>query len=373
MESDELKYWVAFNRIPGIGRVRFKLLESFFSSLREAWEASAGSLKAAGLDSRTMGSITSRRPKIDPDAELSRILERDIQALTWHDDAFPARLKEIYDVPPVLYVKGSLLPGDERSLAVVGTRRPTAYGRQVAGRLAYDIAYAGVTVVSGLARGIDAIAHKAALDAGHRTIAILGSGLDVIYPKEHEPLAEQIVGNGALVSEHPLGTRPDSRNFPRRNRILSGMTLGTVVIEAGETSGALITAKHSLDENREVFAVPGNIFSPSSTGTNRLIRDGSAKLVSDYRDVLEELNLASVGSQIEMVALFPEDETESEVLRYVTYDPIHIDEVIRESELGISTVSSALAMMELKGIVKQVGGMNYIRIREVPAEYQSVV
>ncbi|MCH7653427.1 MAG: DNA-protecting protein DprA [Chloroflexi bacterium] len=373
MESDELKYWVAFSRIPGIGRVRFKLLESFFGSLREAWEAHAGPLKAAGLDSRTIGSITSRRPKVDPDEELSRIVESDIQALTWHDDAFPSRLKEIYDVPPVLYVKGSLLSEDERSVAVVGTRRPTAYGRQVAHRLTYDIANAGVTIVSGLARGIDAIAHKAALDAGHRTIAVMGSGIDVIYPREHDLLAEQIVERGALVSEHPMGTRPDSKNFPRRNRILSGMTLGTVVIEAGETSGALITARHSNDENREVFAVPGNIFSPGSSGTNRLIKDGSAKLVSNFTDVLEELNLTSVGSQIEMVALFPEDETESEVLRYVSYDPIHIDEVIRESELGISTVSSALAMMELKGIVKQVGGMNYIRIREAPAEYQTVV
>ena len=373
MESDELKYWVAFSRIPGIGRVRFKLLESFFGSLREAWEAHAGPLKAAGLDSRTIGSITSRRPKVDPDEELSRIVESDIQALTWHDEAFPSRLKEIYDVPPVLYVKGSLLFEDERSVAVVGTRRPTAYGRQVAHRLTYDIANAGVTIVSGLARGIDSIAHKAALDAGHRTIAVMGSGIDVIYPREHDLLAEQIVERGALVSEHPMGTRPDSKNFPRRNRILSGMTLGTVVIEAGETSGALITARHSNDENREVFAVPGNIFSPGSSGTNRLIKDGSAKLVSNFTDVLEELNLTSVGSQIEMVALFPEDETESEVLRCVSYDPIHIDEVIRESELGISTVSSALAMMELKGIVKQVGGMNYIRIREAPAEYQTVV
>lgn len=373
MESEELKYWVAFSRIPGIGRVRFKMLESFFGSLRGAWESGAGALRAAGLDSRTISSITSRRPKIDPDAELSRIVESDIKALTWDDDAYPPRLKEIYDVPPVLYVKGGLLPEDERSVAVVGTRRPTPYGRQVAGRLTYDIAGAGVTVVSGLARGIDAIAHKAALDAGGRTIAVMGSGIDIIYPREHGLLADQIVENGALVSEHPLGTRPDSRNFPRRNRILSGMTLGTVVIEAGDGSGALITARHSLDENREVFAVPGNIFSPGSSGVNRLIRDGSAKLVIDYTDVLEELNLTSVGSQIEMVALFPEDETEAEVLRYVTYDPIHIDEVIRESDLGISTVISALAMMELKGIVKQVGGMNYIRIREAPAEYQSVV
>ena len=192
---------------------------------------------------------------------------------------------------------------------------------------------------------------------------MLGSGVDVIYPREHAVLADEIAQHGALVSEHPLGTRPDAQNFPRRNRIMSGMTLGTVVIEGSETSGALITARHAIDENREVFAVPGNIFSPSSRGTNRLIKDSSAKLVLDYQDVLEELNLSTVGQQLEMAALFPQDDEETEVLRFVTYDPVHIDEIIRTAGLPISTVSGALAMMELKGLVKQVGGMNYIRLK----------
>ena len=372
MDSTELQYWVGFNRIPRIGRARFALLERHFGSLKEAWEASVSDLQAAGLDSRVAQLVATRKASIDPSAELERLAAIGARAITWHDPDYPPRLKEIYDLPPVLYVRGELVPEDERAVAVVGTRRATAYGREVAYRLAFDLSRSGVTIVSGMARGIDAIAHRAALEAGGRTIAVLGSGIDVIYPREHASLADQIVNKGALISEHSLGARPDAQNFPRRNRIMSGMTLGTVVVEGGETSGAMITARHAIDENREVFAVPGNIFSPSSRGTNRLIRESGAKLVLDYTDVLEELNLSSVSQQIEMVALFPQDEQETQVLRYVTFDPIHIDEIIRSSELPISTVSSTLAMMELKGLVKQVGGMNYIRLKEAAAEYQAV-
>ena len=371
MEADELKYWVAFNRISRIGRARTTLLEHHFNSLKDAWHAGISDLIAAGLDNRTAQHIATRRTTIDPDAESERVEEEGVRSMTWHDAEYPPRLKEIYDRPPLLYVRGELLPDDERSIAVVGTRKPTAYGREAAYQLSYDMARAGVTIVSGLARGIDAIAHRAALEAGHRTIAVIGSGVDVIYPREHAALTVEIARNGAVISEHPLGSRPDAQNFPRRNRIISGLTLGTVVIEGGEGSGALITARHALEQNREVFAVPGNIFSPSSRGTNRLIRESSAKLVSSNNDILEELNLSSVGQQIEMAALFPEDESDSEILHYVTYDPIHIDEIIRSSGVAISTVSGALAMMELKGLVRQVGGMNYIRLRETSAEYQA--
>ena len=372
MDVNELRYWIAFNRVPRIGRARFTRLEDHFGSLENAWTASGSELAAAGLDRRTAQLVVSRRPTIDPEAELSRLAEAGARAITWHDEEYPARLKEIYDHPPVLYLRGELIPEDARSVAVVGTRRPTAYGREVAHRLSYDIARSGVVIVSGLARGVDAIAHRAALDAGQRTIAVLGSGVDVVYPREHASLAEEIVREGALLSEHPLGVRPDAQNFPRRNRIMSGMTLGTVVVEAGETSGALITARHALEQDREVFAVPGNIFSPQSRGTNRLIRDSAAKSISDHNDILEELNLSSVGQQLEMAALFPEDENESQVLRYVTFDPVHIDEIIRSSGLAISTVSGALAMMELKGLVRQVGGMNYTRLKETTVEYQAV-
>jgi DNA processing protein len=372
MNVSDLKYWIAFSRVPRVGRARFILLENYFGDLGSAWTAGEAGLEAAGLDSRTAKAIVSRRPSIDPDREIERLDATGVRALTWHDADYPARLKEIYDLPPVLYVRGELLPGDERSVAVVGTRKPSAYGREAAHRLSSDLASAGVTIVSGLARGIDAIAHKAALEAGQRTIAVLGCGVDIIYPRENTNLASDIIQNGALVSEHPLGVRPDAQNFPRRNRIISGMTLGTVVVEAPEGSGALYTAHHALAENREVFAVPGDIIRPSSRGSNKLIRDSAAKLVVDYNDVLEELNLTSVGQQIEMKAIFPESDNESSVLRYVTYDPVHIDEVIRNSGLDISIVSSTLTMMELRGLIKQVGGMNYIRLREAPAEYQTV-
>ncbi len=370
MNRDELKYWVAFGRIPRIGRVRFALLEKHFGSLGRAWGAGAQELRDGGVDSATAELIAARRPAIDPDAEVAHLDASGVQAFTWHDDEYPARLKQIYDLPPVIYVKGRLLPEDERSVAVVGTRRPTAYGREAAHRLSYDLAVAGVTIVSGLARGIDAIGHRAALEANKRTLAVLGNGLDIVYPAEHAGLAGQIVRNGALISEHPLGVRPAAINFPRRNRILSGMTLGTLVVEAGDESGALITASHALEQDREVFVVPGSIFSPASSGTNRLISDSGGKLVTDARDILEELNLTYVGQQLELKALFPEDENEREVLRHVTFDPIHIDEVIRSTGLPISTVSGLLAMMELKNMIRQVGGMNYVRIKEGSAGYK---
>ena len=372
LDTTELRYWVAFNRIAGIGRVRFALLEQHFGSLKEAWAAGLSDLRAAGIDAGTSRRIVNGRPEIDPDDELKRVTDAGVRVVTWHDDEYPARLKEVYDLPPVLYVLGDFSSDDERSVAVVGTRRPTAYGREAAYKLTFDIARSGVAIVSGLARGIDAIAHRAALDAGQRTIAVVGSGVDVVYPREHAKLAEDVSRNGAVVSEHPLGARPSAQNFPRRNRIMSGMTLGTVVAEAPEGSGALITADHALEQNREVFAVPGNIFSPASRGTNRLIRESRAKLVTDYNDVLEELNLTSVAQQLEMAALFPEDESESQVLRYVTFDPVHIDEIIRSSQMAITAVTSTLALMELKGLVKQVGGMNYIRLREAAVDYQAV-
>lgn len=369
MQDNELKYWVAFNRISGIGRVRFGLIEAYFESVEAAWFADGAELRAAGLDRRTVRSVVEGRGRIEPDAEMEALRGGDVRALTWHDDDYPPRLKQIYDAPPLIYVRGSVFSDDERSLAVVGTRKPSAYGRRVAQKLVGDIAGSDVTIVSGLARGVDGVAHGAALDAGGRTLAVVGTGLDVMYPPEHRGLAERIVENGALISEHPLGTKPDARNFPRRNRIMSGMTLGTLVVEAGERSGALITARHALEENREVFAVPGSIFSSSSEGTNRLIRESAAKLVMDYRDVLEELNLSVVAQQLEMAAVFPENETEAELLRYITFEPVHIDEVCRSSGIGAPGVMSALAMMELRGLVMQVGGMNYVRMREDGGEY----
>ena len=394
MEISELKYWVAFNRVSGVGRARMALMEGHFGSLGEAWRAGLADLRRAGLNAPTARQIVKARGEIDPDDEMERVVGAGVRALTWHDDDYPPRLKQIYDKPPLLYVKGEILPRDERSVAVVGTRRPSAYGRETARKLTAEIAAGGVTIVSGLARGVDGVAHSAALDAGARTIAVLGSGVDVIYPREHAALAERIQENGAVVSEHPVGARPDAQNFPRRNRIISGVTLGTLVVEAPEGSGALLTARHALEQNREVFAVPGSILSASSRGANFLIRDSAAKLVTQGADVMVELNLTVVerqmglvdagapavlakrsapetAAQVDLSAFFPEDEAESAVLRYVTFDPIHIDEITRNSALAASTVSGALTMMELRGLVRQVGGMNYVRLSEAPAEYDA--
>ena len=371
MEISELKYWIAFNRVRGVGRARIAMLEANFGSLAEAWGASSARLQQAGLDRRTSANVARSWSRIDPDAEMERVQQAGVTALTWHDDGYPPRLKEIYDKPPVLYVKGEILPEDERSLAVVGTRRPTAYGREVTRQVTSDLAQNGIAIVSGLAKGVDGVAHRAALDAGARTIAVMGSGLDVMYPREHAELAARIAESGAVVSEFPLGTRPDARNFPRRNRIISGMSLGTLVAEAPESSGALLTARHALEQDREVFCVPGSVLAPNSRGGNRLIRDSAAKLVTCADDIIEELNLSSVEYQIELAAFFPEDEAQATALKYVTFDPIHIDEIIRNSSLPSSTVSGALTMMELRGLVRQVGGMNYVRLREASEEYQT--
>jgi len=360
---------VGFSLIPGIGRVKFTQLENYFGTLEVAWQAAPADLKHSGLDNSSIHAITSWRPKISLVAEMEKLDRYEVKALTCHDPDYPSRLKEIYDYPPLLYVRGSLLPEDEWCLAVVGTRRATVYGRQVTEEIVADLARSKITIVSGLAKGIDSVAHNSALEAGGRSIAVFACGLDIVYPSENANLARSIIQQGALISEYPLGTRPRAENFPRRNRIMSGLSLGVLIIEAGETSGAMITARLALEQNREVFAVPGSILSPASKGTNHLIQEG-AKLVRDYTDILEELNLMAVAHQIEMKEVLPSSDTESLLLKQLRAEPTHIDEVCRSSGLPISTVSSTLAMMELKGLVKQVGTMNYVLAREARQEYQ---
>ncbi len=262
MEELERSYWIAFSRIPRIGRVRVSQLEAHFGTLESAWRATPGELKAAGLDSGSASACITARAEIDPAAEIEQLHRHGVAALTWHDDAYPRQLREVYDRPPVLYVRGHLTPADEWAVAVVGTRRVSVYGRQVAEELTRGLATNNVTVVSGLARGVDAIAHRAALSAGGRTIAVLACGLDLVYPPEHRKLADEIAAQGAIISDYPLGTQPRSEYFPRRNRILSGVSLGVLVIEGDIKSGALITARQALEQNREVFAVPGSIYSP---------------------------------------------------------------------------------------------------------------
>lgn len=365
----DIKYWVGFSFIPGIGRVRLNQLESYFGNLEGAWTATSAELKNARLDSSAIKAVTAWRPKISLEAEMEKLERYGVQVFTYHDSGYPSRLKEIYDYPPILYVRGSLLTQDEWCLAVVGTRRATVYGRQVTEEIVADLARNKITIASGLAKGIDSVAHRSALEAGGRSVAVFACGLDMVYPSENTDLARRIMQQGALISEYPLGTRPKPDNFPRRNRIMSGISLGVLVVEAGESSGALITTNWALEQNREVLAVPGSILSPASRGTNHLIQEG-AKLVRDYTDILEELNLTAVAQQIEMKEVIPASDTESLLLKQLSAEPVHIDEVCRSSGLPVSTVSSTLAMMELKGLVRTVGAMKYVLAREMREEYR---
>jgi DNA processing protein len=358
MKSGEVKYWIGFNLIQGIGPAKFFLLLNHFGDLERAWEASASELAVAGLDRRSVEAIASRRSQISLEAELDRLEQYKVKVITWNDPQYPRRLKEIDSSPPVLYVRGSLLTDDECCIAIVGTRRASAYGRQSAEELAGDLARNGITIVSGLARGIDTVAHEASLQAGGRTIAVSACGLDMVYPSSNAALARRIIEQGALISEFPLGATPRAEHFPLRNRIISGMSLGVLVVEAGERSGALITAHQAAEQNREVFAVPGNIFSSSSKGTNNLIQEG-AKLVRNCSDIFEELNLSVVAEQLEMKEIVPASDVESQLLSHLSSEGTYIDEICHRSGLPISAVSGIITMLELKGLAKQVGNATY--------------
>ena len=394
--ADFLGYWIALCQTPGLGAARFRLLESHFGGdLESAWQAPQRELRAAGIGGSVAKAIAECREKVSPHEELERLSKSGVAAMTWHDADYPRRLKEIADAPPVLYYRGRLHPDDETSVAVVGTRRPTDYGYRITAELCAELAARRVVVVSGLALGIDARAHQATLDAGGRTIAALGNGLDTVYPRENRRLAERIVAEGgALVSEFPLGTRPEASNFPRRNRIISGMTLGTLITEASETSGTRWTVYHALEQNREIFCVPGSVYSSASKLTNRLIREG-AKLVCEVNDILVEIGLDGAARQMPLTlgdgdkepsgvgehrrygvdkSLYAEsgawdaaatpnpesaDPDEADVLRHITHEPTHIDDLARLAGRPITEVSGLLTMLELKGLIEQAGMMHY--------------
>jgi len=355
--------------VPGIGPARLKRLIDYFGDAEKAWRAAPIDLARAGLDRKSLQSLMGARDKLDLDAEMRRLRDFGATVLTLADEAYPHLLREVSLPPPVLYVKGALLPGDDFAVAVVGTRYAKTYGREVTRYLVGDLARNRISIVSGLALGIDSEAHRAALDAGGRTIAVLGSGLDVIYPSENSTLARAIAGSGALITEYPLGTKPDRGNFPARNRIISGLSLGTLVTQAGETSGALITAYYALEQGREVFAVPGSILDRGCAGTNQLVQRGEAKLVTRAADVLEELNLTMVSTPAEPRVIIPGDETERELLKQLSDEPLHVDEIARAASLPIAQVTGALTLMELKGLVRQAGGMNYVLAHEAAARY----
>ncbi len=363
------RFWVGFNLVKGIGAVRMRALLAYFDSLEDAWRASPDQLQEAGLSSKLIEMVTKVRAGVDLEKIWAQIEAQGISVLTWDDELYPPRLKEIEQPPPVIYVRGGITLDDHFAVAIVGTRRITPYGRQITEELASFLAGQGVTVVSGLARGVDAAAHSAALKAGGRTIGVLGSGVDKIYPPEHLPMAEKMMKQGAVVSDYAVGTAPESTNFPPRNRIISGLSMATVVIEAGVTSGALITAEFAAEQGREVFAVPGSILAPQSKGTNKLIQNGAHPLLSP-QDLVQALNLTRAGEFKAARKAIPADALEAQLLSALGDEPVHVDEIRNATGLPIEKVSATLTLMELKGMVRQVGGMNYISVREGQGVYE---
>ena len=360
----DMKYWLGFNLVKGIGPAKVQALLDYYGSLANAWQANEFELQKIGLDKRAITTFLKTRQEIDLDKELARLERANISLLTWETEKYPSYLREIPNPPPLIYYQGEILEQDRWAVAVVGTRRLTAYGRQVTKDLVAGLVQNNITVVSGLARGIDAIAHKTAVDLGGRTLAVLGSGLDCIYPADNRTLAQEIAqGHGAIISEYGLGVQPEAKNFPPRNRIISGLSLGVIIVEAGTRSGALITTNFALEQDREVFAVPGNINSPASQGPNKLIQEG-AKLVTRVEDVLEELNLHMVAERTAVQLVLPETAEEIALYTQLSGQPVHIDELSRATGLPSALVSSTLTLMELKGMVQQVGGMNYVLLRE---------
>ncbi|MFN8592363.1 MAG: DNA-processing protein DprA [Thermomicrobiales bacterium] len=353
----ETAYWIAVSRVPHIGPARIDRLCRQFGSLRAAWSAPPHEVRAI-LDGRPLAELLEARGRIEPERELERLAAKGIRALFPGHPDYPRLLAETSGRPSVLYLRGQLTAADERAVAIVGTRRATPYGRQVTERIAAELAQAGVTVISGLARGVDGVAHHAALEAGGRTLAVLGSGVDVIYPSEHRQLAERIVEQGAILSEQPPGAKPDAQNFPARNRIVSGMSLGVVVIEAPLRSGALITATFAADQGRDVFAVPGAVFAPSSEGTNQLLRDG-ARLVRDGRDVLDDLGLGTM-EPVPVQRQLLLNEMEQRLFQAVKREPRHIDEIAEETGLPVAVVSGQMMALELMGLVRNQGAQFYV-------------
>lgn len=366
----DLKYWLGFNLVKGIGPAKVQALLDYYGSLANAWQANEFELYKIGLDKRAVANFLQTRHEVDLDAALAQVQQANIKLLTWETPDYPNYLREIPTPPPLLYLQGDLLEQDRWAVAVVGTRRLTSYGRQVTRDLVAGLVQNNITVVSGLARGIDAVAHKTAVELGGRTLAVLGSGLDAIYPADNRALAQEITqGHGAIISEYGLGVQPEAKNFPPRNRIISGLSLGVIIVEAGERSGALITTNFALEQNRDVFAVPGNINSPASQGPNKLIQEG-AKLVTRVEDVLEELNLHMVAERTAVQLVLPETAEEIALYTQLSAQPVHIDDLSRSTGLPTALVSSTLTLMELKGMVQQVGGMNYVLLREDEPIYQ---
>ncbi|MFA6184047.1 MAG: DNA-processing protein DprA [Parcubacteria group bacterium] len=356
-------YLNALNRINGIGPQKIKILMSHFGSGEEIWKSNLSELIKSGINEKLAQIILSERIKINPEEEWEKLEKENIRVISFFDDTYPTLLKEIPSAPQILYVKGDYDFNSAPMIAIVGSRKFSNYGQRVAASIAYDLAKAGITVVSGMALGIDAFAHRGALDGGGKTLAVLGSSLEDknVGPRANFNLSRHIINSGALISDYSLGTQAIPGTFPARNRLMAGLTLGTLVIEAAPASGTLITASMALDFNREVFAVPGDIFSPSSQGTNQLIKSG-AKIVSSVTDILEELNIEKFQQEKIIKKFIPASIEEEKIIKIISHEPVHIDRIIKLSKIKTSGVSSILIILEMKGIIKDIGGQNYIRL-----------
>ncbi len=379
-QHPDLAYWLALRRA-GLGATNFALLLARFQTVEAAWRASSDQLASAGIEAQYVRAAIKARASFDGERELALMAEHGAYALTWLDEGYPANLRDIPQSPPVIFVRGAAGPQFDQAVAVVGTRHVTPYGRQAAEHFCAALAHAGVAIISGLARGVDAIAHRVAIENSAPTVAVLAGGIDQVYPRENAGLAERIIESGCLVSEYPVGIPARRDYFPRRNRILSGLARATLLIEAGEGSGALHTANWAFEQGRDVFAIPGSIFSRQSQGTNQLIRENTAKLVATPEQLCQELNLLGAGVQPAMPFESPRQAppraqtTEPVVpkrkaspptdghplLRLLESGPLHVDEVARAAGLPIAEVSASLQILELEGRVRSSGPMTYAR------------
>jgi DNA processing protein len=358
-----MKYLHALNKIDGIGSQKIKKLLSFFNNDSEnIWHATYSDLQIALGDGKLPEKIINARKKINPEKEWAYLEKENIHITSLADESYPKLLKEICNPPHLIYLKGNLNLNETPSIAIVGARKHSPYGAQATVAFSRNLAKSGLSIVSGLALGIDAIAHKSALDVNEKTIAVLGSSIDNknIYPRTNFQLAQEIITkNGTLLSEYPPETSATAFTFPARNRIIAGLAMGTLVVEAGEKSGALITARLALENNREVFAIPGSIFSENSIGTNNLIKTG-AKLIMNISDILEELHFSQTTSTIKTCKKITDNKDEATILNILSDKPLHIDNIGKISKLGTAMTTSILTMMEIKGWVKNIGGQNYI-------------
>jgi DNA processing protein len=376
--SIDVDKWLKLRNADGVGPITFALLLKHFGSVEAALGASVWELtKVDGIGDKTAEQIARTRDTFDAKAEIERADKFGVSIITSADERYPATLKGIYDPPPILYVKGTLCRQDALAIAIVGSRRCSFYGQEQAGRFAHLLSSAGFTVVSGMARGIDTAAHKGAMTAKGRTLAVQGCGLARIFPPENKQLFEEIAANGACISELAMEYEPRSENFPPRNRIIAGLSLGVIVIEATHVSGALISAKAALEYNREVMAVPGKIDSPLSKGSHQLIKEG-AKLVDSVEDVMEALGY--IGDQIRPHVSAAADtaaekmetplfdtarlnlgDDETTIHNCLSKEPMHIEELIATTNLAVGTVSASLISLRLKGLIKQLPGNMFVR------------